>query len=161
MSKKDKKSEELPAIAEAGPVKTGLEPEPRPEVEFKEGVVELSRMVFPSEEHTISVENDRDYGGAHTYTVRNSLGFADGKPVYEESTQTIQFVHKAADGTITSGLQSEQLAIILLDRASKLNRKFPSEQYYKMVQGLNLFLDACQERVQERINRGVMGDLKK
>jgi hypothetical protein len=30
-----------------------------------------------------------------------------------------------------------------------------------MIAGLKMFLDACRERVQDRMDRGVMGDLKK
>jgi hypothetical protein len=30
-----------------------------------------------------------------------------------------------------------------------------------MISGLEIFLAACKDRVQERINRGVMGELKK
>lgn len=121
---------------------------------------QLEFKVFPSEELTISVEEDVDYGGAHKYQAQNSLGFNEGKAVYVDSTQTIQFVQKNLDGTMIPGLQSEQLAYILLDRCVKLNNRFPSPQNMKMIAGLNIFLEACHERVQERIQRGVMGQLK-
>ena len=122
----------------------------------------LREKVFPSEQKTILVEDDADYGGAHRYSFINCLGFADGETQYDfNSMQTIQFVQKNVDGTMTAGLQSEQLVLALLDRTRKLNAKFPSEQNEKMMIGLNLFLDACKERVANRITRGVMGDLKK
>jgi len=121
----------------------------------------LEYKVFPSEEETISVVDDADYHGAHFYQMRNSLGFKDGKAEYVKSIQSIQFVQKNADGTMVPGLQSEQLAYILLDRVKKLNARFPSEQNVKMFTGLQMFLDACRERVQDRIDRRVMGDLKK
>jgi hypothetical protein len=59
------------------------------------------------------------------------------------------------------GLQSEQIVLALLDRHKKLNDRFPSQQNAKMISGLEIFLAACKDRVQERINRGVMGELKK
>ena len=54
----------------------------------------------------------------------------------------------------------EQLAYILLDRAIKLNNRFPSPQNEKQIAGLRMFLEGCEERVRDRMNRGVMGDLK-
>lgn len=61
---------------------------------------------------------------------------------------------------IIPGVQSEQLVIILIDRHKKLNSRFPSPQNEKMLLGLQMFLDACKERVDERIKNGVMGQLK-
>lgn len=136
----------------------------------------LEAKVYPSEEKTIcTMVPDGDiYGGAHLYYITNCLGFAGGKTQYQfEETvedgvaglapvgQRIQFVQKNDDGSIIPGLQSEQLVYVLLDRAVKLNARFPSIQNEKMIAGLELFLDACRERVEERINRGVMGELKK
>ena len=121
----------------------------------------IDDAVFPSEERTISVVDDEIYGGAHCYFVRECLGFVDGNTKYTGDEQMIQFVHKSDHGTIVPGLQSEQLVLVLLDRHQKLNNRFPSEQNAKMVEGLQMFLDACKERVQERIERGVMGELKK
>lgn len=144
----------------------------------------LDASVFPSNDVTIAVEDDPTYGGAHKYHIINCMGFNNGKTDYVRSSQgetfnddiaeslisgtspkqsahTIQFIHKADNGDITPGLQSEQLVLVLLDRAKKLNARFPSEQNEKMIAGLQMFLDACKERVQDRIDRGVMGDLKK
>lgn len=117
--------------------------------------------VFPSEEATIWVEDDANYGGAHQYSAQKSTGFNDGKATYIDEYIGLQFVHKADDGTVTPGLQSEQLALIMLDRTKKLNARFPSVYNDKMILGLSMFLEACRERVEDRINRGVMGDLKK
>jgi hypothetical protein len=118
-------------------------------------------IVFPSEENTIEVQYDKDYNGAHTYVVRESKGFNNGKAEYVEKKQFIQFVQKNLDGSMTSGLQSEQLALILLDRVHKLNARFPSKQNERMIEGLSIFLEACKDRITDRIDRGVMGDLKK
>jgi hypothetical protein len=122
---------------------------------------QLDFKVFPSEEKTISVEDCVEYGGAHKYTIENSIGFNNGVAEYVDSNQTIQFVQKNADGTMIPGAQSEQLAFVLLDRCVKLNNRFPSNHNEKMITGLKMFIEACEERVQERINRGVMGQLQK
>lgn len=124
-------------------------------------IIEVEGKVFPSEESTITVEDDAIYGGAHKYYAQNCLGFNDGKTEYHGLVQSIQFVQKADDGTITPGLQSEQLALIMLDRAKKLNARFPSPFNEKQIAGLQIFLDGCRERVEERMKRGVMGELKK
>jgi hypothetical protein len=124
-------------------------------------IKELDYTVFPSDEKTITVRDDPQYGGAHVYWMNMSTGFTNGKADYIDLKQTIWFVQKDDDGTITPGLQSEQLAYVLLDRCKKLNARFPSQFNEKMIAGLQMFLDACQERVQDRIDRGVMGELKK
>jgi hypothetical protein len=124
--------------------------------------MELPGVVFPSEEKTIIVNHSNDiYGGAHLYDAKNCLGFKDGNTIYDDTIQRIQFVHKADDGTITPGLQSEQLVIVLLDRVEKLNKVFPCEENELQIKALNDFLSACKLRVENRIKRGVMGELKK
>jgi hypothetical protein len=49
----------------------------------------------------------------------------------------------------------------MLDRAVKLNNRFPSAHNEKQIAGLKMFLEGCADRVKERIDRGVMGELKK
>lgn len=117
--------------------------------------------VFPSEEKTIEVVYDKTYGGAHCYIMRECLGFADGVTSYTGNSQVIQFIQKLDDGTVIPGVLSEQLALVLLDRHRKLNARFPSSQNEKMIRGLEMFLEASRERVEERMSRGVMGELKK
>lgn len=114
--------------------------------------------VYPSNKETIEVIPD---DGAHRYRAQMCAGFVNGKTKYVDATDTIQFVHKHEDGTVTPGWQSEQLALILLDRVKKLNAKYPSDQNSKQIEGLEMYLAACKERIEERINRGVMGELKK
>lgn len=122
----------------------------------------LASTVYPSNYQTIAVANDSDiYGGTHHYIFENCLGFSNGETQYGGGTQTLQFVHKADDGVITAGLQSEQVVIALIDRHRKLNIRFPSPQTERMIEGLEMFLAACKERIDDRINRNVMGDLKK
>lgn len=121
----------------------------------------LSQTVYPSTEKSVLVENDPVYGGAHLYSFIDSVGFQDGKPVYNfHGIQSIQFVKKHEDGTMTPGVQDEQLIIALLDRAEKLNARFPSAQNSKKIEALEMFLAACKERIDGRMHRGVMGDLK-
>lgn len=122
--------------------------------------ITLDARVFPSDENTIQVVYDEVYGGAHCYILRESLGFNKGFAEYIDDAQVIRFVQKMDDGTIIPGLQSEQLALVLLDRTRKLNARYPSAQNEKMMAGLQMFLDACRERVQDRMDRGVMGNLK-
>jgi hypothetical protein len=123
----------------------------------------IDAKVFPSEDCTITVKDDAIYGGAHEYCVIESLGFDPERNVaiHAGTVQTIRFVHKPDNAPMEAGVQSEQLAIVLLDRCQKLNARFPSAHNEKMMAGLNMFLDACKERVQERMDRGVMGKLQK
>ena len=119
--------------------------------------------VYPSKENTIEVIKPDGYEGAHRYRVQLCTGFNSKKNThdYVDKTTTIQFVQKNDDGSIIPGLQSEQLALILLDRVKKLNERYPSEYNEKQIEGLTMFLDACKQRIDDRINRGVMGELKK
>ena len=121
----------------------------------------IDAVVYPSDEQTISVQTDEVYDGAHCYRVQNCIGFRDGETLYVPTVQYIQFVKVEADGTITPGLQSEQLILILLDRTKKLNEIYPSEENARMVVALEDFLVAAEDRVKDRIDRGVMGKLKK
>jgi hypothetical protein len=116
----------------------------------------LEETVYPSNAQTIIAF------GAHEYDFVNCMGFENGETKYVQGEiQTIRFIKTNDDGTIVHGLQSEQLVIALMDRHKKLNQLFPSPQNEKMLAGLQLFLDACKERVDDRIGRGVMGELKK
>lgn len=122
----------------------------------------LEQAVFPSTIQTVVCHDTDDiYGGAHRYSFTNCLGFSNGETQYEPSSQMVQFVQKRDDGVVIPGLQSEQLVIALIDRQKKLNARFPSSHSDKAIKGLEMFLEACRERVEERIQRGVMGDLKK
>lgn len=117
--------------------------------------------VLPSKKLTISVEDDADYGGAHRYTFLNSLGFSDGEAKYDTSKQLIHFVQKNIDGSMSPGLQSEQLLLALIDRHKKLNAKFPSREGALAITKMEEAVHWLEARVKERVARGVMGDLKK
>lgn len=118
-------------------------------------------IVFPSEQSTVSVVPDADYNGAHRYVFQNSIGYQNGKPEYVDGFQFIQFVQKNEDGSMIPGVQSEQLILAILDRTKKLNARFPSPENLTMIYGLEMFLEACEKRIRDRMTRGVMGDLKK
>ena len=128
---------------------------PKPEL------VEINKVVFPSDVKSIGVKPDEDYGGAHEYVFIESLGHEKGKPKYAGSQQIIRFVQKDLDGTVTPGLQSEQLLIALIDRHKKLNDKFPSREGALAITKMEEALQWLEARVKERTERGVMGDLKK
>jgi hypothetical protein len=117
--------------------------------------------VFPSKSPTIMAAFDEEYGGAHNYEIQESIGFENGETQYSDSFQRLNFVRKTKDGQVVAGILSEQLVLVLIDRHKKLNAVYPSPQNEKMIAGLQMFLDACEERVKERIERGVMGELKK
>jgi hypothetical protein len=122
---------------------------------------QLEFKVFPSEEQTIFVEDNDGYGGAHNYSAKTSLGFNKGVAEYTENEINLRFVQKKDDGSMVDGLQSEQLVYILIDRTNKLNAKYPSGFNEEMLKGLNIYLDACKARIEDRLSRGVMGELKK
>lgn len=122
---------------------------------------ELFKTVYPSDLKTISVREDDDYDGAHYYEFVNSIGFNKGEAEYVSTKQSIQFVQKYEDGTITAGLQSEQLLIALIDRHKKLNAKFPSREGALAITKMEEALMWLEARVKERIERQVMGELKK
>lgn len=122
--------------------------------------------VFPSEERTITPldfgpDLNDPYAGSHWYSMQNCNGFSNGSTEYVDSTQTIKFVEKHEDGTMTPGLQSEQLLIALIDRHKKLNGKFPSREGSLAITKMEEALFWLEARVKERMYRGVMGDLKK
>ena len=58
-------------------------------------------VVYPSKTETIEVIPDDGFNGAHRYRARMCAGFVNGKTKYVDATDTIQFVHKHEDGTIT------------------------------------------------------------
>ena len=122
---------------------------------------ELEKTVFPSKEKTLSVIKDTEYNGAHVYYAKNCIGFENGETKYIGTEQQIRFVKKDNDGSIIPGLQTEQVILILIDRTRKLNDRFPSPENQAILHGLQEALHACEMRVKNRIDRGVMGQLKK
>lgn len=123
---------------------------------------EIEAKVYPGKENTIKVEDDEKYGGCHLYEVRLSKGFDQVKQdnVYIDKTIKLQFIQKDEDGTITPGLQNEQLAYIMKDRIEKMQKVYPSDLNRSMIMGLELFIDSCKDRAKERMDRDVYGQLK-
>jgi hypothetical protein len=120
--------------------------------------------VYPSKDVTVwASDPDNTYGegGAHSYTIQNCTGFKDGETQYDNSWQSIQFVKTELDGSTTPGFQSEQLIITLMDRHEKMNKRFPSEMHAEQMSHLQAFLDLCRKRVDDRVQRNVMGTLQK
>lgn len=120
----------------------------------------LHETVFPSEDATIKFRDTPR--GCDEYTINEMIGFDKEKnrPVYGNSTQTIRFVHSNVQQGMNYGLQSEQLVLMLIDRTRKLNKQLPSPHSAKMIAGLEVFMDACRERFEERIKAGVAGTPK-
>lgn len=116
--------------------------------------------VFPSSLNTIQVVNDEKYNGAHKYIIQNSRGYNNGRAEYDDSYTKLNFIQKNEDGTIIPGVQDEQLILIMLDRAKKLNAVYPSKWNNIKVYALNIALDACKGRVKGRIADNIMGELK-
>ena len=116
--------------------------------------------VFPSSLNTIQVVNDEKYNGAHKYIIQNSRGYNNGRAEYDDSYTKLNFIKINEDGTIIPGVQDEQLILIMLDRAKKLNAVYPSKWNNIKVNALNIALDACKGRVKGRIADNIMGELK-
>jgi len=120
----------------------------------------LPVAVFPSEVTSIAVKKDDEYGGAHQYQFLNSRGYNNGKAEYDDSYQNIRFAKKEPGGTIIPGLQTEQLLFCIVDRHIKLNNKFPSDDGLKFIRKIEEAILCLEDRIRERISRGVMGELK-
>ena len=129
------------------------------EVKFEKSL----RPIFPSKEISVHGASESDYNdeAAHSFRVKNCVGFNNGQTEYVDSHQDIQFVKKLEDGTVIPGMQSEQLLRILIARTQALNNKFPDRRNSIAITHMEEALLQFQERVSERIDRGVMGQLKK
>ena len=112
------------------------------------------KPVYPETEVSVGCLDET----GHIYVLQNFKGYQKG---YSNNAVTLSFIKKLENGTLVEGLQSEQLVEMLIHRTTLLNNKFSSPQFPKMIQGLEMFLEACKERVDDRVNRGVMGELKK
>lgn len=131
-----------------------------------EGSLKLDKTlqpVFPSEEVSVWGTSDADYPGraTHEFRFQNSRGFNNGQAEYDESFQDLQFVQKLNDGTIIPGVQTEQLLTVIEERHIGLNERFPSEDgalFIEYIQKAKLLME---KRVRDRMDRGVMGELKK
>ena len=123
-------------------------------------IKQLNLRVYPSDVSTVAVSHDDDYGGAHLYHIRDSEGRSNGESQYASSEQKLQFVKKDLDGTVVPGVQDEQLLLVMIDRLTKLNNKFPSREGSLAITKLQEALQWLEARVKEREERGVLGDLK-
>lgn len=130
-------------------------------VSSEEVYVDL-RPTFPSSFVSVKGLKEPDYDEpAHKFIVTPSLGFENGESVWALGGQmTLQFVKKLEDGTVIPGLQTEQLLRITLMRHTAFQKKFPSKENACFITHIQEALFWLQERVQERIDRGVMGKLQ-
>jgi hypothetical protein len=121
-------------------------------------------LVFNSDEASVFVllKQGDVYGGAHEYYLRPSIGFKEGKTQFDPMAPgiIIRFVEKRDDGEVIPGALTEQILIMLRDRHEKLNARFPSSQNDQFQRGITIALDALENRVRERMEHGVMGELK-
>lgn len=118
-------------------------------------------VVYGSKEPSIRVETEDFYGGAHRYYLKNCIGWSDGKTQYVEDETVIQIVKKEP-GTdeIIPGIQHQQLLMLQIDSLHKMYKKFPSPQTERAIRLLQQALACLDERVKERVDRNVMGELK-
>lgn len=118
-------------------------------------------IVYGSKEPSIRVETEDFYGGAHRYYLKNCIGWSDGKTQYVEDETVIQIVKKEP-GTdeIIPGIQHQQLLMLQIDSLHKMYKKFPSPQTERAIRLLQQALACLDERVKERVDRNVMGELK-
>ena len=124
----------------------------------------LKETVYPSTEESIAVKVDSNGNeGCHSYELTHSLGFENGATRYDDSyyqSTILKFCERVEDKT-NPGIQDEQLILVMIDRTKKLNERFPSEFNQMKLQGLEMALEACRLRIDDRIERGVMGKLEK
>lgn len=120
-------------------------------------------VVYPSTEQTIKVIENQKYGSAYAYSIIPMVRLdSNNTTIYNENNPIhLRFVQKLEDGTWVEGIQDEQLAYILLDRAKKLNEKIPSVWNKMKIKALDIYLSACKGRVNQRIAEGKLGTLKK
>lgn len=111
--------------------------------------------------------------GCHHYFLTECLGWdnENSKTAFlkagvhgltKDQLQEIVFVSKDPKlNSVSAGVTSEQLLILLMHRHQQMNEAFPSIQNEEFITHLQSALDLLEQRVKDRVNRGVMGDLKK
>lgn len=126
----------------------------------------VTHLIIGSKEQSVfCVDNGEkhpngEYGGAHHYTFKNCTGFADGKTQYIDSEHELRFLYKSPDEMVP-GVTNEQVMVAMIDRLHKINEAFYSEDTTEATLHIKAALDCFGRRVQERIDRGVAGELKK
>jgi len=110
--------------------------------------------------------------GCHTYYVCDCLGWDSvnnktdfivagthdrASPQYQE----IRFVQKTITGAVVAGITTEQLLDLIIHRHTQMNSAFPSSQNEEFLAHIASARELLADRVRDRVNRGVMGELKK
>lgn len=123
-------------------------------------------MLTAKEQCVFAVDNDgvrpdgKPWMGCHTYRLKNSIGMFDNEVKFNDTEIELNFMLKKNDGTDIPGIMNEQLYIVLIDRLTKLNEAFPSEQTQMQITLLYQCLLLQEMRVKDRLKRGVMGQHK-
>lgn len=101
--------------------------------------------------------------GAHVFVLKNCVGWdnENQQTDFVESNQTIRFVRKDESGLMVEGVTTEQLLIAIAHRHEGLNNAFPSKENEQFIFHIKSALDLLEQRVKDRVVRGVMGELKK
>lgn len=101
--------------------------------------------------------------GAHSFILSNCMGWDNENQctAFVDSKQAFNFTRKDENGLLYPGITSEQLLIVLIHRHKGLNNAFPSPQNDEFIKHITSALDLLEQRIKDRIERGVMGDLKK
>lgn len=135
---------------------------------YSEGDIFLSQKVNGQNYRVIVESSDGDYGtsetgGAHDYKLLPSVGFAQGETKFLANNDITQlnFVRVLPDGNIRPGILNEQLLLVLIDRLTKLNDKYPDKNSEQAIEYLKSALGFLEQRIIERTERGVMGKLEK
>jgi len=127
-------------------------------VAFKRVV--LDTCVFPSNESSIvSIITDEKFDGAHNYEIKPMLRYDNGA-VYGLEGLPLTFVKKNDDGTWQTGVQTEQLLLVIADRHPKLNAVFPAEEHDEFMAHIHGALECLGRRFKKRLDRGVAGEHK-
>lgn len=126
-------------------------------------------------------EDDSPYqGGAHNYFLTECLGYnatlkktdfitaeytadANVGPVFTQM-QKISFVQKSQHGdhaSVKAGITREQVLFALRHSLEEVNKVYPSEFNEKAIHHITQTLVCLEQRIADRQDRGVMGELKK
>jgi hypothetical protein len=133
---------------------------PQEVTEKEYGKVTPVAVVYPAQTPVIGVVVDPKYKGAHTYLFRETTGRGPKGNMYITSEQKLQFVYGIDDENTVPGITSEQLFLALLDRHIKMDVVYPSDSNKKIIQALETCLQAQKERIDERMERNVIGTLQ-
>lgn len=105
---------------------------------------------------------DEFVNGGHHYKLANMCGVdpETGKTKTDGTYQYFSFLYKDSKGGFKSGVISEQIFSMMLNRTKKLNEMFPSLHNELVIDGLEIASKSTILRTKDRINRAVIGQHK-